>query len=99
MDAWLRSDAQGVDTGPRRPRAESAGLPRRGRRLTAQFGARLGLEIRLRGQALSRDRAAAHKANPGMDATLRRTARRNDTGPSRPQTDARPGVSPGIQLA
>jgi len=95
----LGRPAERVDTGPSRPGADAAGRRPRGLRLTSQSGARLGLEVRQRDKALSSHRPAAQNADSGMDATLRRTARRNDTVPRRPQTEPGTGLPPGIRLA
>jgi hypothetical protein len=64
---------------PPRPGADVAGGLPRGLRRAIQSGARLGLEVRPRGQPLSRDRPAAQNADSGMDATLRPKAQLNDT--------------------
>jgi hypothetical protein len=84
---------------PLGPRADAAGRLPRGLRLTGRSGARLGLEVRPRGQPYSRDRPPAQNADSGMDATLRPQARCNDTGSRRPQTDPGTGLPPRIRLA
>src|SRR6516225_1988561 len=69
----------------------------RGLRLTSQSGARLGLEVRQRDKALSRNRTAAQNADSGMDAALRPEAWLHDSGPHRTGHDT--GPPPGIRLA